>query len=144
MVDTSSKIVAANIPDEEQVRFRQFTAEHPHLGLSRVEFHKSLAHSLGGLSCVAPGPRPEVSLLVLGVNYDRATGQVISTVPASFENQLNVFKTFYPNAELLVVSNVPVWARESHGDQLADSGLFTNIVAYAWIARLMVTMAAAR
>lgn len=140
---TTPSILAINILPEEEARFREFRARHPEIGLEQVAFHRSVAHGLGGLSQVIPVSRPEVDLVVLGHNYDRRSRDrtAHTTVPAALSNQLSAVSAWFPSADILVVTNVPVWTRENHGDQLAAYSAVIGPISYSELGRLLSMVA---
>jgi len=141
MANTPSKILGINILPEEQERFIAFREQKPELGLECVEFHDSLAAALGGVSISLPVARPEVDLVVLGLNYDRSNHTVVTSVPAGLMTQMNLLQLYYPSAEYIVATNVPVWAREDHGDQYASVSRCIDLVPYTYVARFLAMIA---
>lgn len=135
MANTPSIILGINILPEEQERFIAFREQNPGLDLECVEFHSSVAAALGGLSLSTPVVRPEVDLVVLGLNYDRSKHTEVTSVPAGLMTQMTQLQLYFPRAQYLIATNAPVWAREDHGDQYASVSRCIDLVPYTYVAR---------
>jgi hypothetical protein len=79
--------------------------------------------------------------LFLGLNYDRSDHTVVTSVPAGLMTQLNQLGIYFPRAQYLIATNVPVWAREDHGDQYSSVSRCIDLVPYTYVARFLAMIA---